>query len=77
MRKVDALQPVVGQGSAVDEDVAALRRLIEYAIDEAMRNGLFNCGQALEIARRRLEEEVEGYPMGYGSADGIRPPLLS
>ncbi len=42
------------------EDIVALRRLIDYAIDEAERNGLFSCARLLKTARDELEDGEDG-----------------
>lgn len=40
--------------SVYDDDVAALRRLIDYAIDEALKQGLFRCARSLREARCQI-----------------------
>lgn len=36
------------------DEIIALRRLIEYAVDEAERNGLVSCARVLRTARQQI-----------------------
>lgn len=48
-----------GLDPVLEDDVVALCRLIDYATDEALKQGLFNCARTLRAARDQISHEAE------------------